>query len=130
MNDERYDSIDYDAGWQTTQTVSAEPVKARLYRSADDFSDEEDEDDVYVTRRRKRYEDDDREFEEREKKSKAKPPKSGTQVLIKYQLIICIIAAIAAFALKSFGGQIYEMVDSWYTAQINSSLVVEAGNFF
>lgn len=37
MNDERYDSIDYDAGWQTTQTVSAAPVKAQLYRGADDF---------------------------------------------------------------------------------------------
>lgn len=128
MNDERYDSIDYDAGWQTTQTVTAEPVKAQLYRDADDFSDEDDEDD-YMTRGRRRYEDGG-EFEEKEKKSRVKPPKSGTQVLIKYQLIICIIAAIAAFALKSFGGQIYEMVDSWYTAQINSSLVVEAGNFF
>lgn len=129
MNDERYDSIDYDAGGQTTQTVSAAPVKAQLYRGADDFSDD-DEEDAYMTRRRRRYEDEDEEYEEKEKKSRAKQPKSGTQVLIKYQLIICIIAAIAAFALKSFGGQIYEMVDSWYTAQLNSSLVVEAGNFF
>lgn len=128
MNDERYDRIDYDAGWQTTQTVTAEPVKAQLYRGADDFSDEDDED-VYMTRGRRRYEDCE-EFEEKEKKSRVKPQNSGTQVLIKYQLIICIIAAIAAFALKSFGGQIYEMVDSWYTAQLNSSLVVEAGNFF
>ena len=129
MNDERYDSIDYDAGWQTTQTVSAAPVKAQLYRGADDFSDD-DEEDAYMTRRRRRYADEDEEYDEKEKKSRAKQPKSGTQVLIKYQLIICIIAAIAAFALKSFGGQIYEMVDSWYTAQLNSSLVVEAGNFF
>lgn len=125
MNEERYDNIDYDAGWQTTQTVTAEPVRMQSYGAADPYED--DEDDVYLKRRRRQFDD---EEEGRERIKKAKASRSGTQVLIKYQLIVCILAAIAAFALKSFGGQIYEMVDSWYTAQINSSLVVEAGNFF
>lgn len=126
MNEERYDNIDYDAGWQTTQTVTAEPVRMQSYSVSDGY-DDEDEDDVYITRKKRQNRGDD---EEKERVKRVKAPKSGTQVLIKYQLIVCILAAIAAFALKSFGGQIYEMVDSWYTAQINSSLVVEAGNFF
>lgn len=80
MNDERYDSIDYDAGWQTTQTVSAAPVKAQLYRGADDFSDDEEED-VYMTRRRRRYEDEDEEYEEKEKRAGQSSRKAARRCL-------------------------------------------------
>lgn len=111
MENERYDNIEYESDWQTVQTVTAKPAKTSIYRGNDEMyiDHEEEESDGQ---------------KEQPKTKKERTPQSGTQLLIKFQLVICILAAVAAFALKAFGGELYEMVGGWYNSQINASLVI------
>lgn len=46
------------------------------------------------------------------------------QLLIQMQLIICILIALAAFLIKSFGGDLYQTVNGWYQQELNSSLII------
>lgn len=62
-----------------------------------------------------------------EKDNKKSYPK---QLLITYQLIICLIIALAAFVLKSIGGYAYETVKDWYYSQLNSTVIFDGESGF
>ena len=111
MENERYDNIEYEADWKTVQTVTAKPAKTSIYRANEEMYIDHEEEEA-----------DDQKEQQKTKKERA--PQSGTQLLIKFQLVICILAAVAAFALKAFGGELYEMVGGWYNSQINASLLI------
>lgn len=64
--------------------------------------------------------------EETPPKEKA-PPR---QLLITLQLVICALMALAAFILKSMGGEWYSTARGWYYTQLNSSAIFEGGDSF
>lgn len=44
MENERYDNIEYEADWQTVQTVTAKPAKTSIYRANEEmYIDHEEE---------------------------------------------------------------------------------------
>ena len=47
------------------------------------------------------------------------------------QLIICILIALIAFIIKSFGGELYAVAREWYYSQLNNSVIFDDknGNF-
>lgn len=47
------------------------------------------------------------------------------QLLLSIQLVVCILLAVAAFALKNIGGEVYETVHAWYTAHLNETLIFD-----
>jgi len=105
MDDNRYDSIEYDDNWQSVTTITPD---------YEDYSDAEYSDNEYVGN--KSY--------EQVNKNKNKKH-SRSQLLIKIQLFLCILTAVTAFALKSYGGELYQRANQWYTQQMASSLVIE-----
>ena len=56
-----------------------------------------------------------------------KPQRVGLpkQYLLTFQLIACILTGIAAFILKSAGGETYNAVRDWYYAQLNNTAVFD-----
>lgn len=114
MDSGRYDNIEYDDDWQTVSTVRAEPLN--IYDESEydreDYS-QSPEDEIYRGLHRT----------DGETVKKAKK-KTGFQLIIKLQLIACIIIIIAAFGIKSFGGELYNAVNNWYKEEINSSLII------
>lgn len=50
--------------------------------------------------------------------------KSASQPVLLFQLIICLIAALAVFVFKSIGGEIYDTIKEYYTSFVNSSDVI------
>ncbi len=50
---------------------------------------------------------------------KKKEKKAGILILIKTQLIICIIALLAAFIIKFIGGDIYRLTRDKYISMFN-----------
>lgn len=50
---------------------------------------------------------------------------SSKQLLITLQLILCVLLALAAFVLKSMGGDVYQTVREWYYRELNSSAVFD-----
>ncbi len=112
MENRRYDNIEYDEQWLSTSTVSGNKAKLQKY---DDYTYmENDNQEDY-----EEYE------EEKPKKAKKKKEKlSGTQRIIKFQLIICFIIALAFFTIKSFLPDIYTQFISWYEKEYNSSLII------
>lgn len=50
---------------------------------------------------------------------------SSKQLLITLQLILCVLLALAAFVLKSMGGEVYQTVREWYYRELNSSAVFD-----
>lgn len=57
-------------------------------------------------------------------------PSTPKQLLITIQLVLCIIMALAAFVLKSLGGEIYQTVHDWYYAELNNSAIFDGNNSF
>ncbi|MGN0550391.1 MAG: hypothetical protein ACI4I4_00935 [Acutalibacteraceae bacterium] len=133
MNTERYDNIEYDESWQTTSSVRAKPARReppgreRIQREAyrenspyDESTDEYDNENYFEP-----------EQENKIRKVKVKQPLGGTQRIIKLQLIICILAAIAFFAIKGLAPDLYVQLQSWYEENINSSIIItQTGSFF
>ncbi len=62
-----------------------------------------------------------------QKKNKENSPK---QLLITFQLIVCLIIALAAFIFKSIGGDTYKAVKDWYYTQLNSTVIFDGGSGF
>lgn len=52
------------------------------------------------------------------------------QYLITIQLIICVLIALFAFSLKSFGGDMYTAAHEWYTTQLNRALIFDTSRGF
>lgn len=108
MNDENNNSITYDEGWKNV-TNTEYPHIVREY------GDEIEEDCNF-----------DEETDDIPKKKKDSPK----QLLITVQLILCIIAELSAFALKSIGGEVYETAREWYYTNLNSSAIFDESNSF
>lgn len=58
------------------------------------------------------------------KVSKSYIRRSVTQPVLLFQIIVCLIAALAVFVLKSIGGDIYETVKYYYVFWAGSSDVI------
>lgn len=61
-------------------------------------------------------------------KPKKKKSDSPKQYLITIQLIVCILIALAAFALKAIGGDIYVAAREWYYSNLNSTVIFTGGD--
>lgn len=44
--------------------------------------------------------------------------------VLLFQIIVCLIAAIAVFVIKAIGGDIYDTVKNYYNSAINSSDII------
>lgn len=49
----------------------------------------------------------------------------NTQVLVTMQLIICLLLALAAFVIKTVGGDFYTAARQWYYGELNKSIIAE-----
>lgn len=123
METQRYDSIEYEEDWQTVPTLKVESAKGYSRKAStsrrydeedaydDDMYDEEDEEQgIYKTI----------DYEKAEKVKKAISP----QLLVKLQLIACLVVAITAFGIKTIGGDIYTTASNWYQQQLHASLII------
>ena len=45
------------------------------------------------------------------------------QLLITVQLVACILIAIVALLLKTFGGEVYQTFSDWYNTELNKSVI-------
>lgn len=48
----------------------------------------------------------------------------GIPLLTIVQLIICLIAVIAAYGIKTFGGDLYKTVHNWYYEQMSDEIIM------
>lgn len=108
MNEENKSSITYDEGWKNVADTEYPHIVS-------EYSEEIDEN--YNS---------DEEINNISDKKKDSPK----QLLITIQLILCIIAALAAFALKSIGGEVYETARQWYYNNLNSSVIFDDSQNF
>ncbi len=102
MNNFEPDQKEFEDEWQSIAPYEAAPVKL------DDVSDDEN----YV----------DMQPEQSEKREKRRL--TGSQRIIKYQLIICALAVILITALKFTNSGLFHTVRDWYCRQLNSELVI------
>lgn len=49
----------------------------------------------------------------------------NSQVLVTMQLIICLLLALAAFVIKTVGGDFYTAARQWYYGELNKSIIAE-----
>lgn len=49
----------------------------------------------------------------------------NSQVLITAQLIICLLIALAAFIIKTIGGDFYADTRQWYYGELNKSIIAK-----
>lgn len=59
-----------------------------------------------------------------------KPVNIPKQYLLTFQLVVCILAGIGAFALKSIGGDTYENIRDWYYSELNNTAVFDNNSGF
>ena len=59
-----------------------------------------------------------------------KPINIPKQYLLTLQLVICVLAGIGAFALKSIGGETYETIRDWYYTELNNTAIFEGNSGF
>lgn len=112
MEQERYDNIEYNEEWQSVAVEHAEPFK-------EDYKTDDDE---------IMFDNDDYDTEKNviptiESIKSHLPEIKNPQPVIKFQLLISIIALAGAFLLKNFGGDIYTMAKNWYFENLDNSLV-------
>lgn len=99
---ENFNSITYDDDWKSVSTAEY----ATINNSPENGEDNNNS-------------------PQKHRKKKSNSPK---QYLVTIQLIICIIIALAAFALKAFGGDIYTAAREWYYSNLNSSIIFNSGD--
>ncbi len=102
MSEENRNQITYDENWQSV-SYAEYPVIAQSESEEPKLKDE--------------------------KKIKQKND-SSKQLLITIQLIICIIIALTAFVVKSFGGEFYNLSREWYYSNLNESAIFDDRNDF
>ena len=59
-----------------------------------------------------------------------KPINIPKQYLLTFQLVVCILAGIGAFALKSIGGDTYETIRDWYYSELNNTAIFDNNSGF
>ncbi len=101
MNEENKNTITYDEDWKN--------VSVSEYPHTIEYDTDKEE---IISQKENR---------ENQKKKKDSPH----QLLITLQLIVCIIIALVAFALKNIGGDIYSNVREWYYSTLNNSVIFE-----
>ncbi len=103
MNEEKFNSISDDEGWECV-TIGEYPVvgSANL---------EENDDNV-------------------NQKIKKKKDNSPKQLLITIQLIVCILIALAALVIKTIGGDVYAAVREMYYSSLNNSAIFDNSDNF
>lgn len=52
------------------------------------------------------------------------------QPVLTLQLVICILLGLAAFGLKSIGGEAYSAARNWYLTQLNDTAIFQSDRFF
>ena len=57
--------------------------------------------------------------------SKKRKKSHNSQVLITTQLIICLLIALAAFIIKTIGGDFYANTRQWYYGELNKSIIAK-----
>lgn len=50
------------------------------------------------------------------------------EIVLTIQLAVCILLAIAAYAVKNIGGDLYEEVRAFYYNNINNSIIIDIDN--
>ena len=58
----------------------------------------------------------------------ARDRNSPREAVLVFQLALCILLAIAAYVIKSFGGEVYENVKEFYYSNLNNSIIVDLNN--
>ncbi len=97
MSDVNRNEITYDENWQSV-SYSEYPVTA--------LPEEQNSEEI----------------DDKKQNKKSDTPK---QLLITIQLIICIIIALSAFVIKSFGGDFYNFTREWYYSNLNKSVIFD-----
>lgn len=59
-----------------------------------------------------------------------RPKTAPKHLLLSIQLVVCVLAGIAAFALKNIGGEVYEKASKWYFEQLNDTAVFDGSHGF
>lgn len=103
--DEKISTITYDENWQNV----TEPEYPILKTDAEE--DNPQENGIKLAKNR-------------EKKPTPK------YLLLTIQLFACIIIALAAFVIKSIGGELYEVTHSWYSYQLNNTAIFDSESGF
>ena len=96
---EEFNSITYDENWQSVSEPETPVLSA---------ADNEPDDEGIILEKRKKS-----------------APK---HILLTVQLVCCILLAVAAFALKGIGGEVYEAVKDWYFTQLNDTAIFDGGS--
>lgn len=104
MNEENKNSITYDEGWESVTNCEYPVVGTTNTEINDDES-----------------------IKLKEEKKKENSPK---QLLITIQLIICILIALAALLIKSFGGDFYASAREVYYSNLNNSAIFDNSDNF
>lgn len=104
MNEENKNSITYDEGWESVTNCEYPVVGTANTEINDDES-----------------------IKLKEQKKKESSPK---QLLITIQLIICILIALAALLIKSFGGDFYASAREIYYSNLNNSAIFDNSDNF
>lgn len=107
MSEENKNSITYDEGWQS---VSEAEYPRRVSVDNEVYEEEYNSDEENNIPNRKKD--------------------SPKQLLVMIQLVICLIAVLAALALKSIGGEVYETAREWYYTNLNSSAIFDESQNF
>ena len=118
---ERYDNIEYSFGEaefippsdSITVTDSEGFITSQQYAAEDESTDE--------------YNDYSEEYENPEPTRK-RDRNAPRETVLVFQLAVCILLAIAAFAVKSIGGELYNEVRTFYYNNINNSIIIETDN--
>ncbi len=98
LSNQNKNTITYDEGWESV-TESEYPVVA-----SQNFGEDNSEESVNP-------------------KAVKKPNDSPKQLLITIQLIVCILIAIAALLIKTFGGEFYADVHQKYYSNLNNDAI-------
>lgn len=104
MNEENKNSITYDENWQS--------ITKSEYPQITEPENEKEENPSLEKKKQKNHKD------------------SPKQYLITIQLVVCIIIALLAFMLKSFGGEFYTMAHDWYYSELNNSAIFDDNKSF
>ena len=55
------------------------------------------------------------------------PKRKGSRpVVIVLQTVICALIVLAAFALKLFGGELYQNISAWYHTELNDGITLSS----
>ena len=65
------------------------------------------------------------EEEEQELPGIVLPRAAPHHLLLSIQLVTCILLAVAAFALKNIGGEVYRTARAWYYEQLNDTVIFD-----